>query len=48
MISDQLLRLDFGNAQIERLQHRNEAVAGLLEILIADRLAAGTPTETIT
>jgi hypothetical protein len=35
---DQLLRLDFGNAQIERLQHGDEAVAGLLEILIADRL----------
>ncbi len=35
---DQLLRLDFGDAQVERLQHRNKAVAGLLEIFVADRL----------
>ncbi|EHJ63032.1 hypothetical protein NSU_0107 [Novosphingobium pentaromativorans US6-1] len=35
---DQLLGLDFGNAQIERFQHGNKAVAGLLEIFVADRL----------
>ena len=38
---DQLLRPDLGDAEIERLQHRDEPVAGLLELLVADTLGGG-------
>lgn len=36
--SDERFRPDFDHAEVERLQHRHQALAGLLEILVADRL----------
>lgn len=41
--SDERFRPDFDHAEIERLEHRHQAIAGLLEILVADRLGRRHP-----